>query len=55
MSRQLDAVYEHGVFRPLKPLAPPEHQHVRLTIEETPGSPSPDEPSPSVDRRAELE
>lgn len=38
MSRQLDAVYEHGVFRPLKPLAPPEHQHVRLTIEETPGS-----------------
>jgi predicted DNA-binding antitoxin AbrB/MazE fold protein len=35
MVRQLDAVYEHGVLRPLEPLALPEHQRVRLTIEDS--------------------
>lgn len=34
MARQLEAVYEHGVLRPLEPLTLPEHQHVRLTLEE---------------------
>jgi predicted DNA-binding antitoxin AbrB/MazE fold protein len=36
MARQLDAVYEQGVLRPLEPLVLPEHQHVRVTIEEQP-------------------
>ncbi|MEO8661754.1 MAG: antitoxin AF2212-like protein [Bryobacteraceae bacterium] len=35
MPRQLEAVYEQGVLRPLEPLALPEHQRVRLTLEET--------------------
>ena len=34
MVRQLDAVFEHGILRPLEPLVLPEHQRVRLTIEE---------------------
>ena len=36
MARQLEAVYEQGVLRPLEPLLLPEHQHVRLTLEEQP-------------------
>ena len=36
MARQLEAVYEQGVLRPLEPLVLPEHQHVRLTLEEQP-------------------
>lgn len=36
MARQLEAVYEQGVLRPLEPLILPEHQHVRLTLEEQP-------------------
>ena len=36
MSRQLEAVYEHGVLRPLEPLGLAEHQRVRLTLEEHP-------------------
>lgn len=34
MARQFEAVYEQGVLRPLEPLILPEHQHVRLTLEE---------------------
>jgi predicted DNA-binding antitoxin AbrB/MazE fold protein len=34
MSRQLEAVFERGILRPLEPLALPEHQRVRLTIED---------------------
>jgi predicted DNA-binding antitoxin AbrB/MazE fold protein len=34
MIRQLDAVYEHGVLRPLEPLALPENHLVRLTLED---------------------
>jgi predicted DNA-binding antitoxin AbrB/MazE fold protein len=34
MVRQLDAVFEEGVLRPLEPLVLVEHQRVRLTIEE---------------------
>ena len=36
MSRQLEAVYEHGVLRPLEPLVLAEHQRVRLTLDENP-------------------
>ena len=34
MVRQLDAVYEQGVLRPLEPLALSEHQRVRVTLED---------------------
>jgi len=34
MIRQLDAVYQQGVLRPLEPLALPENQLVRLTLED---------------------
>ena len=34
MVRQLDAVYERGVLRPLEPLALSEHQRVRLTVDD---------------------
>ena len=36
MARQLEAVYEHGILRPLEPLIFPEHQRVHLTLEEVP-------------------
>ena len=36
MARQLEAVYEQGVLRPLQPLALAEHQRVRLTLKERP-------------------
>jgi predicted DNA-binding antitoxin AbrB/MazE fold protein len=32
MTRQVEAVYEHGVLRPLEPLALDESQRVKLTI-----------------------
>ena len=32
MIQQVDAVYEHGVFRPLEPLSLAESQRVTLTI-----------------------
>jgi predicted DNA-binding antitoxin AbrB/MazE fold protein len=34
MVRQLEAVFENGVLRPLEPLALAEKQHVRVTITE---------------------
>jgi predicted DNA-binding antitoxin AbrB/MazE fold protein len=34
MVRQLEAVYERGMLRPLEPLALAEHQRVRLTLED---------------------
>ena len=36
MVRQLEAVFENGVLRPLEPLALPERQHVILTLTEAP-------------------
>lgn len=36
MSRQLEAVFEAGVLRPLEPLVLREFQRVRLTLEERP-------------------
>jgi hypothetical protein len=34
VSTNLEAVYENGVFRPLQPVALPEHRRVTLTIVE---------------------
>lgn len=34
MSRQVRAVYENGVFRPLEPVALQEHQEVMLSVGE---------------------
>lgn len=33
MSQHLNAVYEHGVFRPLQPVQREEHQEVTLLLE----------------------
>lgn len=33
MVKQLEAVFEGGVLRPLAPLTPPEHQRVTITID----------------------
>jgi len=33
MNSHVDAVYEKGVFRPLKPVTLPEHQRVTVTID----------------------
>lgn len=54
MSRQLEAVYEHGVLRPLEPLVLPEHQLVRLTLEEQPARLSWESTEPISERREEL-
>ncbi|MCS6922857.1 MAG: antitoxin family protein [Fimbriimonadales bacterium] len=35
----IEAVYERGVLRPLRPLELPEHTRVRLTVEPTPTHP----------------
>jgi len=32
MTRHVEAVYEHGVLRPLEPVSPSESQRVKLTI-----------------------
>ncbi|MEI7820215.1 MAG: antitoxin family protein [Verrucomicrobiota bacterium] len=33
MTAAIEAIYEHGMLRPLQPLALPEHAHVRLCVE----------------------
>ena len=38
MVRDVEAIYEHGVLRPLEPLSLAESQHVRLTISDLPRS-----------------
>lgn len=55
MVRQLEAVFEHGVLRPLEPLTLPEHQRVRLTLDDQP-QPMQDNSDPPVfnDRREEM-
>ena len=35
MRQQVEAVYEHGVLRPLEPVSLAEAQHVTLTISDT--------------------
>jgi predicted DNA-binding antitoxin AbrB/MazE fold protein len=37
MTRQVEAVFEHGVLRPLEPLSLPERQHVMVPISQLPG------------------
>ncbi len=54
MPRELEAVYEHGVLRPLEPLGLPENQRVRLTLEERPARLSWESPEPVNERREEL-
>jgi predicted DNA-binding antitoxin AbrB/MazE fold protein len=36
MSKQLEAVYENGVLRPLQPLGLRDQQHVMVTVSEIP-------------------
>ncbi len=55
MGRQLEAVYEHGILRPLEPLVLAEHQRVRLTIEETPARLSWESAGHVNERREELQ
>jgi predicted DNA-binding antitoxin AbrB/MazE fold protein len=38
MVRDVEAIYEHGVLRPLEPLSLTESQRVRLTISDVPSS-----------------
>lgn len=54
MAKQVAAVYERGVLRPLEPLALAEHQHVRLTLEEEPAPVSWVSSEPVNERREEL-
>jgi predicted DNA-binding antitoxin AbrB/MazE fold protein len=39
MIHNVDAIYDHGVFRPTEPLALPEGARVRLRVEDENGSP----------------
>ena len=39
MTKEVEAVYENGVLRPLEPLPFTEHQHVRVLVEEMPSDP----------------
>jgi predicted DNA-binding antitoxin AbrB/MazE fold protein len=55
MGRQLEAVYEQGILRPLEPLELAEHQRVRLTIEEKPVRLSWESAGAVNDRREELQ
>ena len=55
MTRQVEAIYEQGVLRPLEPLTLPERQRVRLTIDEQPSQLSWASTEPVNKRTAELE
>jgi len=39
MIRQVEAIYENGVLRPLEPLPLEEHQHVKVVISEDGAAP----------------
>jgi len=54
MSRQLEAVYEQGILRPVEPLVLSERQRVRLTIEEKPSQLSWESAGTVNERREEL-
>jgi predicted DNA-binding antitoxin AbrB/MazE fold protein len=54
MARQLDAVYEQGILRPLEPLVLEEHQRVRLTLDEKPAPLIRETGEPWNERREEL-
>ena len=53
MIQEVEAVYEHGVLRPLRPLSLAERQQVRLTISDAPAQAS--ERDMAVVERARLE
>ena len=53
MIQEVEAVYEHGVLRPLRPLSLSERQQVRLTISDAPAQVS--ERDMAVVERARLE
>jgi predicted DNA-binding antitoxin AbrB/MazE fold protein len=36
MSKIIEAVYEHGVFRPLEPVVLPEGEHVQVRVPDLP-------------------
>ncbi len=55
MARQLEAIYEDGVLRPLEPLVLPEHQRVHLTLEERPERLSWESTAPVNERGFECE
>lgn len=55
MTRQLEAVYEQGVLRPLEPLSLAEHQRVRLTLEDQPPQLSWESSEPVNERSDELQ
>jgi predicted DNA-binding antitoxin AbrB/MazE fold protein len=54
MARQLEAVYEQGILRPLEPLGLAEHQRVLLTIEENLARASGESAGAVNERREEL-
>jgi hypothetical protein len=35
MKQQVDAIYEQEALRPVVPLSPPDHAHVKLTVDAT--------------------
>jgi hypothetical protein len=52
MSQQFDAIYDHGVLKPLVPLALPDSARVRITLTAAPQTAAtpPTEPAPSAER-----
>jgi predicted DNA-binding antitoxin AbrB/MazE fold protein len=52
MSIEIDAIYDHGVFKPLVPPALPDQARVKLTVEPKPAESA---ASASPDFDAELE
>jgi predicted DNA-binding antitoxin AbrB/MazE fold protein len=40
MSQQIDAIYDHGVLKPLQPLALPDQARVKVTVDSQLGAPS---------------
>jgi predicted DNA-binding antitoxin AbrB/MazE fold protein len=54
MVRQLDAVFEAGVLRPLEPLALSEQQRVRLTVDDRPLAPPSLADSANLPRKEEM-
>lgn len=54
MPRELEAVYEHGLLRPLEPLVLPEHQRVHLPLDERPARLSWESAERANERHEEL-
>lgn len=54
MVKQLEAVFEGGVLRPLAPLALPEHQRVTITIDTREAQAGTAAAKPYNDRKAEM-